>query len=348
VTGLLARGYEVTLFHRGIHENASLPPVEHIHGDPHFRETITESLAGREFDLVLALYGRTRYLAEIMAGRCERYVSIGGAPGVRGQMEPEKSSPFGLVGVIDEETPTVSDPEESNAGFKIAMTEERVLELHREGAFSATHLRYPQIYGPGQVTPREWSIVRRVIDGRRTLILPDGGLVLRSRSSARNAAHAVLLAVDHPEEGAGRVYNVAEDQQFTVRQWAEMVAQAAGGSVEVVALPEDLARPFHSVLRPRNHMLLDTHRIRTELGYKDVISTRDAIQETVDHLIAEPVTELTHPDFPDLFDYAAEDAFLEAYRRAHAELTEILPAAPEQRHSYAHPKAPGSTDSRGR
>jgi len=44
VEGLLKRGYEVTIFHRGTHE-AELPQeVEHIHGDPHFEETIEASL----------------------------------------------------------------------------------------------------------------------------------------------------------------------------------------------------------------------------------------------------------------------------------------------------------------
>jgi nucleoside-diphosphate-sugar epimerase len=348
VNGMLERGYEVTLFHRGFHESDELPPVEHIHGDPHFRETIEESLAGRDFDVVLALYGRIRFLAEVMSGRCQQFVSVGGAPGIRGQMAPERVSPFGLMGVLDEHAPTVSDPEESNAGYKIAITEQQILELHDRGAFSATHLRYPQIYGPRQVTPREWSVVRRVLDGRRTMIVPDGGLVLRSRSSARNAAHAVLLAVDEPAAGAGRLYNVAEDEQYTVRQWHELVAAAAGGEVEIVSLPEELARPFHSIPRPRNHMLLDTRRIRDELGYRDVISTRDAIQETVDHLIAEPVTATTHPMFPDRFDYAAEDDFLAEYQRSIRALQAIAPEAPEQAHSYAHPKAKNERDRHGR
>ena len=40
VNGLLERGYEVAIFHRGTHEIPEIPPeVEHIHGDPHFLET---------------------------------------------------------------------------------------------------------------------------------------------------------------------------------------------------------------------------------------------------------------------------------------------------------------------
>ena len=48
VEGLLQRGYQVTILHRGTHEVDMPPEVEHIHGDPHFVETLEEALAGLE------------------------------------------------------------------------------------------------------------------------------------------------------------------------------------------------------------------------------------------------------------------------------------------------------------
>ena len=45
VEGLRQRGHQVTIFHRGTHEIPEIPPeVEHIHGDPHFPETIAEAM----------------------------------------------------------------------------------------------------------------------------------------------------------------------------------------------------------------------------------------------------------------------------------------------------------------
>ena len=50
---LQARGYEVAVYHRGVHE-APLPgDVEHIHGEPHFAEAIARDLGGRCFDEVV-------------------------------------------------------------------------------------------------------------------------------------------------------------------------------------------------------------------------------------------------------------------------------------------------------
>ena len=80
VDGLLVRGHDVTIFHRGTHESPDLADVEHVHGDPHFRESIDEALGAREFDVVLAMYGRVAFLAAAFAGRCGQFVSVSGTP----------------------------------------------------------------------------------------------------------------------------------------------------------------------------------------------------------------------------------------------------------------------------
>ena len=63
VDGLCARGHDVTIFHRGTHELPTLADVEHVHGDPHFREAIDTALGSAEFDVVFAMYGRVKFLA---------------------------------------------------------------------------------------------------------------------------------------------------------------------------------------------------------------------------------------------------------------------------------------------
>ena len=88
VRRLLQRGYDVTLYHRGLHEVDDLPDdLEHIHGEPHFEEPIARDLAGRSFDLVVATYGRIRHLAKALEGKTPRLITIGGFPGM--------TTPFG-------------------------------------------------------------------------------------------------------------------------------------------------------------------------------------------------------------------------------------------------------------
>src|SRR5260370_10287252 len=88
VNGLIQRGYSVTVLHRGTHEVPEIPPeVEHIHADPHFRETLDAALAGRTFDLVLATYGRLRFVAEALVGKTPRFSGVGGVGFYRGYFD---------------------------------------------------------------------------------------------------------------------------------------------------------------------------------------------------------------------------------------------------------------------
>ena len=61
VNGLIDRGYEVTIFHGGFHEVAFKREVEHIHNDPHFRETFEAAIGKRTWDLVIFGYGRLQF-----------------------------------------------------------------------------------------------------------------------------------------------------------------------------------------------------------------------------------------------------------------------------------------------
>src|SRR5207237_2829275 len=81
VNGLVQRGYQVAMLHTGRHELAEIPPaVEHIHADPFSEDVLRSALGKRTFDLTIAAYGRLRRIAEIMVGRTEQFVSIGGVP----------------------------------------------------------------------------------------------------------------------------------------------------------------------------------------------------------------------------------------------------------------------------
>ncbi len=110
VNGLRDRGYTVAIFHRGTHEIPEIPnDVEHIHGDPHFRETIDSALNRRDFDVVIATYGRIRILAEALTGRTGQFIAIGGVPAYRGYFNPSVNFPPGLPIPVPETAPTVQE-----------------------------------------------------------------------------------------------------------------------------------------------------------------------------------------------------------------------------------------------
>ncbi len=252
VRGLVDRGFRVTILHRGTHERPETPDVvEHRHADPFDEASLADGLGDDTWDVVVAMYGRLRRIAELTAGRAGRFVSVGGVPAYRGWMNPWLHEPAGLPVPVAETAPTVDLAEEDEKGYRIARTEEAVLGCHP----GAAHFRYPYVYGPYQLVPREWLVVRRVLDGRTRMVVADDGLTLHHHGYTENLAHAVLLAVDRP--GPAGVFNAGDEEVLTVRQVIEVIARSLGHPLELVSMPFDAAVPA----RPLLAQPLPTHRV---------------------------------------------------------------------------------------
>jgi nucleoside-diphosphate-sugar epimerase len=352
VDGLLERGFSVSVFHRGTHEVPFAGEVEHLHGDPHFLDSARQALGERRFDVAVVTYGRTKILAGILAGRCDQLIGIGATNVYRGASNPESGKPTGTRLSTPEDGPLVDVPATSGVeaevfSSKILGTERAVFALAANGAFRATYFRYPIIYGPRNIIPWEWSVVRRIADGRKMMIICEDGAMIRTRMSSRNAAHAVLLAVDHPDRAAGQSFNCADDQQYSLRQWLELLIEAAGGGLSLVSLPFAIGKPgwalmpFHSL--GATHVLTDISKIRAELGYQDVVNTPDALAESVEWYHQNPVTGTSHSDVLDAFDYELEDGLVEAYEEALDSIRARFDVRrPEIHHHYAHPTVPNA------
>lgn len=327
VAGLLDRGYDVTMFHSGRHEVEGMPAVEHVHGDPFSAQGIAEALGERTFDVVVATYGRVRLIGQALAGRCSQLVAVGGVPVYQGFLQPERFLPTGMPVLARETAERVAREDHPDATYGVAAirrTEDVLFDLHAQGAFKATVFRYPMIYGPRNPHAWEWSVVKRVLDGRSWMMVPDGGLAIHTRCGAHNAAHSVLLALDHADVAAGKAYNLGDDDQFSMRQWIELTAAHLGADLELVSVPGDLPNPGWALVpfryRGSPHVLVDTHQIRAELGYADAVPAREGLAETVDWLVEQADQAAANPIIIDAFDYEAEDLLLAEYRDARARL----------------------------
>ena len=354
VQGLLERGYETTMLHRGVHEPPGLPDLPHIHADPHFPETLRDAVGDSHFDVIVATYGRLKVIGETLSSNCDHLVCVSGVPVYRGFLEPEGSHPYGMK-VLAGEDSVKSDETESPAKFAMLIlnAERSVFASAEKAGIAASTVRYPQIYGPRNIVPWEWAVLKRVMDGRRHMILPDDGLWIISRCAARNAAEVVLRIADNREIAAGQAYNCADEDQFTLRQWAESVAEIAGGQLEFIGIPSLLApSAIAEWLAPgaRPHMIVSNEKAKRDLGYRDVVTARVALEETVDWLRRNPVTTKDYPLYTAKFDYDMEDRLIDAYAQAVDWVRQQAPdEAPDLAHPMPHPKRPSLTgDERGR
>ncbi|MBV6759838.1 NAD-dependent epimerase/dehydratase family protein [Rhodococcus opacus] len=340
VNGLRDRGYDTAILHTGRHETDLPGDVEHIHVDPNFSEALTAELRGRRFDLVVATYGRLRLFIDALAGVSERLITIGGAAYGDNQARPS-----------DENAPRKQGHKLSE---KIVQTEGLLMDAHEAGRYNITHLRYPCLYGPRQLAPREWSVIRRVRDGRTHVPVLNGGLTLETRAYVENAANAILLAVDRPEASSGRIYNVADAYTPSDATIVQAIAAAMGAEVALANFPPEMGRPayFWGANRDLNftttglpptthHLLIDSSRIREELGYTDIVGFEEGIRRTVEHYLEHPLGNAAEQQIGDPFDYAAEDEFIALLDSTNARAGEIPFAGVHYRHPYAHPKQPG-------
>jgi nucleoside-diphosphate-sugar epimerase len=170
-----------------------------------------------------------------------------------------------------------------------------------------TVLRLPMVYGPGDRQHRLFEYLKRMDDNCPAILLEQGMANWRwTRGYVENIAAAVVLAVTD-ERATGQIYNVGEVEVLSEAEWVRAIGIAAGWSGKVVIVPKDRV-PGHLVpdINTAQHLVVDTTRIREELGYTEPVFRDEALQRAVAWERAHPPKEV------DLkaFNYAAEDALL--------------------------------------
>jgi nucleoside-diphosphate-sugar epimerase len=342
VGGLLERGYEVVVLHGGQHEHPDLPVVEHVHVDPHFRESLEEGLAGRTFDLAIAMYGRTRFVAEALVGRAARVIAISGTAHAYFDRRTSAWGPLGQT-VLNESSPYAESREVDALSFAVARTEGMLLEHHERGAFDVTIIRFPEVYGPYSLIGRDWSIVRRILDRRPHFIVADGGLRVAGRLYRDNAAHAVLLAVDRPDAARGETFTAADDTVgLTHGQIVDYFARVLGHEWELVSLPTPLAEIAYPDLCGY-HRIYDTTKIVARLGYADRVGAAEALETTARWWAEHPPERggSLEQRMGDAFDYDAEDHLVAMFKSSMTDVCGGGTSGPIAGHAYRHPRTVG-------
>ena len=172
---------------------------------------------------------------------------------------------------------------------------------------SGTVLRLPMVYGPGDPLHRFFPLLKRIADGRCSILLSDDFAAWRGpRGYVENVAHAIALAATS-EKAAGRVYNICEEPTLSELEWQTRIARQLSWPGRFVVLPRERT-PKHLLL-PGNtvqHVVATSERIRTELRYQELVEIEEAIHRTAAWEQRNPPSTINLQQF----DYDAEDAAL--------------------------------------
>ncbi|MFJ1970253.1 NAD-dependent epimerase/dehydratase family protein [Streptomyces sp. NPDC087903] len=214
---------------------------------------------------------------------------------------------------ITEDQRVVAPGEASYSTRKAAL--EREL-LDAGDLLPTTLLRAGAIHGPHCLTPRELYFVKRHLDGRRRRVLAFGGRSRFHPASVHNIAELIRLAAARP---GTRALNAVDPDAPTVTAIAAAIDTVMGVEAENVLVDGPAPAPTvgdtpWSVPVP---VVCDMSAAERELGYRAVARYAETLPDTVawiegrlsgrDWREAYPKMFQTYGD---LFDYAAEDAWL--------------------------------------
>ena len=323
---LVAAGHDVAVFHRG--HTPAAPGVRQVIGDR--RQLAASAAILRELapdvvvDVILSSGRQADELMRVCRGHAGRVVALSSmdvyrACGVTHRLEEGPLEPLPLR----EDRSALRTKLQTYPPAQIQMLQQVFGWLDEEydkspvedailgvGELPGTILRLPMVFGPGDPLRRFYPIVKRVMDGRRTIPMSVDMAGWRgTRGYVENVAAAIGRAVQSPH-AAGRIYNVGDTDALTELEWAREVAHAMEWEGEFKLVP-DGCLPSH-LRAPGNtaqHWVADTRRIREELGVSDAIDRADAVRRTI-------AWERTHSPAgfsPHQFDYRAEDEALRGH-----------------------------------
>jgi nucleoside-diphosphate-sugar epimerase len=293
VHGLVAKGHNVALFHRGQTAPDLPASVIHIHGERQYLEDFASQFESFSPQVVLDMIAHTeenaRLVTQTFRDMAERLVCVSSMDVYRAynlfrRVETGRPNPQ----PFDEEAPLRSasypyrslsqSPNDFLYHYDKILVEQVVMN---EPDLPGTVLRLPQVFGPNDGQHRLMAYLKSMDEGK-DILLDEGKAEWRwTRGYIENVAVAIVLAVTD-QKAIRRVYNVGEKQAQREIDWIKKIGRLAGWRGEVktvprVALPEHLREPYDW----SHDLAADTNRIRRELGYEETVSPKEALRRTI-------------------------------------------------------------------
>jgi nucleoside-diphosphate-sugar epimerase len=325
VRSLSEQEHEVTVFHRGQTRTELPHGVKEILGERRPLATVAVELQRISPDVVLDMFPCTENDAlevmNIFTGVAQRVVAISSQDVYHafGRVNGKESGPVDHRPITEEsalrqnlypyrvETPRdQADPNRWQDDYDKILVERIVMG---DANLPGTILRLPMVYGPGDYKHRLFSYLKRMDENRPAILSDEAEAQWRwTHGYVENVADAIALAIIN-ERAAGRIYNIGEPFTFTMAEWVTKIGQAAGWKGRVVTVPHGrLPEPLSVGINADQDIVVDSSRIRRELGYRERIDIEEALKRTVAWERTHPLQEIDLKEF----DYKAEDVFLHA------------------------------------
>jgi nucleoside-diphosphate-sugar epimerase len=323
IRNLYAAGHEVSIFHRG-QTSIELPEgLREILGDrdrlPEYANELRKLAPEVVLDMMVSSEQHARDLMTTFAGVAQRVVVVSSIDVYQafGRVNRHEGGEVDLSPITEDsplrenlypyrsEKPRAQDDPERWRDEYDKIPAERVVMSHP--TLPGTILRLAAVYGPHDFQHRMFTYLKRMLDGRPAILLEEDVAAWRwTHGYVENVVDAIVLAVID-ERAGGRIYNVGEPFALSVAERVEQIAKAVGWHGRIVTAPtESVPEGIRWGINAAQHSIVDSSRIRQELGYSERIDLAEAFRRT----IAWEQDNLPAKIDPSMFDYRAEDITL--------------------------------------
>lgn len=317
------QGHEITVFHRGQSHTGLPVGAQEILGDRRSLRVVAGQLQQVRPDIVLDMISAIQQdaieLMQTFKGITQRIVAISSQDVYRafGRVNLKETGPVEPLPITEdsplrehlypyrgEQPRAADDPLRWQDDYDKILVERAVMG---EPELPGTMLRLPMVYGPGDYQHRMFYILKRMDDQRPAILLDELEAQWKwTHGYVEDVAAAIALAVAD-ERAAGRIYNVGEPFTFTWAEWVGKIGEAAGWRGKIVTAPRGtLPEPLRHGINAQQHIVVDSSRIRRELGYAEKIDINEAIRRTVAWERADPPAQID----ANQLDYKLEDEHL--------------------------------------
>jgi len=295
------RGIDLYLLTRGSSHRPALEGAKQIRGDINQLAQVEELLQGHSFDVVVDWIAfqpeQIQRDLQYFSGKVGQYIFISSASAYQ---KPVQKLP------ITEETP-LENPFWAYSRAKKAC-EDLLFQAYHRDHFPATIVRPSHTYDK-TLLPFQggYTTLDRIIKGKPVIIHGDGSslwVLTHQRDFAKGFVG--LLGRD---QAIGQAFHITSDELLTWNGIFEMVAEAAGASLNPVHIPSDVIARYDqewgdSLLGDKTHsVIFDNSKIKSLVpDFQATIPYWEGCRETVQWYLENPERQIVDQDLSGLMD----------------------------------------------
>ena len=276
--------HDVLVYHRGSSEPDRDPKLPHLHGSTleigQHVQSIKSFAPDGVIDTTLFMAKTIDTVIDAIDGLCERYILISSGDVYRAYGVLHRTEPGPLQAMPVDETAELR----TQRGFDSVATEfEDNLYAERadlsQDRVPTTIIRAPAMFGPWDKQERVLGPMKRLKDSGAKLVLAEEAAQYRhTYGYVDNVADALLLCAADRRDG-NFIYNAGYPGGLSIQERFVLVADAMGWEGEITS-SRDLKSEMN--IDFRQELVMNTSRLREDLGYKEAIPIEEAMRRSVE------------------------------------------------------------------